>query len=91
METDEEVIRIKVRNTLVLKKVSSVVMDWVKEREQLKPQFKGHYDNADELVSDLKIIADLNCRKNMIEWLKSKHIKNHIITQAIAYFEKEKT
>jgi hypothetical protein len=44
MESNEEIIRIKVRNTLALKNINLTVLDWVKEREKTQPPFKGHYE-----------------------------------------------
>jgi hypothetical protein len=91
MESVEEIIKIKVRNTLVLKNISPEVLAWVKDREKRQPPFKGHYDDSEQLINDLKLVEDLTNRKSLIEWLKSKHTRNPVIVQTVTYFENKKT
>ena len=88
MESDEDVIRIKVRNTLALKNINPAVLDWVKERQKTQSPFKGHYETPTELINDLKMIEEPKSRKSLLEWLKNKNTENPVIAQAVAYFER---
>jgi len=93
MESDEsrtEIIKMKVRNTLNLKKIKPDVSGWVEKKSMKDPSFRGHYYTPYELTADIKLIDDPSKQKELIVWLKRQKSKDPIIKQALYYFEKEK-
>jgi hypothetical protein len=86
MESDEEkikVIKIKVRNTLNLNKVSRDVLRWVEEKSSQDSSFRGHYFLPHELTMDIKLIDNPTKQRELIAWLKERRTTNPIIKRAI--------
>ena len=88
-ESKNEIIKIKVRNTLNLNKVHPNVLGWVERKSIEDPSFRGHYYTPYELTADIKLIED-TCKQNgLIKWLRRQRSKDQIIKQALDYLEKE--
>jgi hypothetical protein len=88
-ESKIETIKIKVRNTLSLKKINPDVLGWVERKSIEDPSFRGHYYSPYELTEDIKSIKVLSQRNGLIRWLKRQKSKDPIIKQALDYSEKE--
>jgi hypothetical protein len=92
MENDDEkieIIKMKVRNTLNLKKVNPDVKGWIEKRSTQQPPFRGHYYTPYELTADIKLIEDSSKRNTLIVWLRRQKTRDPIIQQALDYLEKE--
>lgn len=93
MESDDskiEIIKIKVRNTLNLKKISPNVLGWVERKSIEDLSFRGHYYTPFELTVDIKLIKDPLKQNSLIEWLRRKKSKDPIIKQALDHLKKER-
>lgn len=83
METDDDKIKIKVRNTLDLKEIHPNVLGWVEKRSAEELPFRGHYYTPYELTADIKLIEDPRKQNELIVWLKKQKTKDLVIEQAI--------